>query len=222
MNVATILQWHYAGVFLILCLEEAGVPLPVPGDVFIAALGAAARTGHAQLGWTVLTVVGATLTGSAVLFEIARRMGRPMLLRIGRRFRFDAARADRVEGWLRRRGVVAVVIGRLIPGLRIVLTVAAGTLGMDRRTFFAGTAVASVLWAGIYYAIGYTLGAAVVRTGPAVIARVLRDPATVSIGGTALVVALLLALGRWVWRRQGRRSVPALPVDPPGGTRSAS
>lgn len=216
MTLGTVLRWHYAGVFLLLCAEEAGVPLPVPGDVFIAALGAAARTGHAQLGWTVLTVLGATLAGSAVLFELSRRMGRPMLLRIGRRFHFDAARADRVEDWLWRRGAAAVVIGRLIPGLRIVLTVAAGALGMERRTFFAGTAVASVVWAGIYYALGYTLGAAVVRTWPSVITRVLRDPETASIGGTALVVGTLLALGRWAWRRQARRGVAPLPVDTPG------
>lgn len=155
---AFVAQWGYIGVFAVIFIEEAGVPLPIPGDLFIAALGAVGHAKASSFAMTTLFVVAATVGGSAILFEISRRLGQPMLLRIGKRFGFTEERALRTEQWLDRRGVYAIIIGRLTPGLRIVLTVAAGALRMRREVFILGTALASVLWVTIYYWLGYVLG----------------------------------------------------------------
>lgn len=203
--VAWVMHWGYLGLFAAIFIEEAGVPLPVPGDVFIAALGAAGRVGAASFPATTLVVLCASVSGSALLFWLSRRMGHPLLLKVGRRFGFDADRAEKTEMWLRRRGSVAVVIGRLTPGLRIVLTVAAGALRMNRPAFLIGTAVASVLWAAIYYWLGFALGAGVSTALKSALGRTLHNPDALAAAITALVLAILAAAGTVVWRRKRAR-----------------
>ena len=45
---AFLARWHYLGLFAVIFAEEAGVPLPIPGDLFIAAMGFLASTGRAS------------------------------------------------------------------------------------------------------------------------------------------------------------------------------
>jgi membrane protein DedA with SNARE-associated domain len=152
-------RWHYAGLFGIVFVEEAGVPLPVPGDLFIAAAGFLAYRGEASGPAVVAIVAAATVLGASVLFTLARRGGRPLLQRYARRFGYTEERERRVERWLTRRGAAAVILGRLVPGLRIVMTVVAGALGMGRATFVAGTVVAGALWGTIWFWIGWGVAA---------------------------------------------------------------
>jgi len=156
---AFVAHWGYVGVFAAIFAEEAGVPLPLPGDLFIAALGAAGQARLSSFAITTVLVLVAAVGGTAILFETSRRLGQPMLMKVGRRVGFNEQRAERVERCLQRRGAVAIVLGRLTPGLRIVLTVAAGALRMRRDVFMIGTAIASVIWVAIYYWLGYLLAA---------------------------------------------------------------
>jgi membrane-associated protein len=201
-ELADLLARHpYTGLFLLLLAEEAGVPLPVPGDVFIAGIGVAARAGHASFVPAALVVTAATVVGSIFLYSLSRHGGRPLLLRLGRRLGWGEERGARVEAWLARRGAVAVVVGRLTPGLRIIMTVVAGVLGLDRKVFVTGTTVAALLWASIYFWLGYTLGAGYER-----LARV--TPLWVLVGLGVVVVAAALLVVRWA-RRHGASSAKA-------------
>ncbi|HVB36943.1 MAG TPA: DedA family protein [Vicinamibacterales bacterium] len=182
-------HWRYLGAFIGIFIEEAGVPLPVPGDVFIAALGAAGSRGRAGFLITTIVVFAATVSGSAVLFEISRRLGRPILERIGHRFGYSDARARRIETWLNTHGTVTVALGRLVPGFRILLTVAAGSLRMKRTQFLPGVAAASLLWAAIYYWLGYFLGAGITVALQHTAGRALTDP-----GALAELVTVVAAL----------------------------
>lgn len=195
-----IARWGYVGVFIAILAEEAGVPLPVPGDVFIAALGAAGRAHQSSFVVTALIVLVASLSGSAVLYHVSYRVGQPMLFKIGRRFGFDADRAARVERWLARRGVLTIVVGRLIPGLRIVVTVAAGGLRMRLPVFLLGTGIASLLWASIYYWAGFALGAGVSTALQSAFGRTLRDPDALAVIVAFVALAVAAAIGRAVFR----------------------
>ncbi len=156
-------RWHYAGLFAVILAEEAGVPLPLPGDLFIAAMGFMAHSGGAAFAPTVAVVTAATVLGASVLYLVSRHAGRRLLLGVARRFGYTASREARVEGWLARRGAAAVVVGRLVPGLRIVMTVVAGALRVPRATFVLGTLLAGLIWSTLYFWIGYALGAGAER-----------------------------------------------------------
>ncbi len=156
---AFLARWHYLGLFAVILAEEAGVPLPIPGDLFIAAMGFMASTGRGSFLPTVAVVTSATVLGAGTLYLVSRHAGRRLLDWAGRWFGFDAARAARLEAWLHRRGAWAVVVGRLVPGLRIVMTVVAGALRLPQGTFALGTLLAGALWATIYFWLGWLLGA---------------------------------------------------------------
>jgi membrane protein DedA with SNARE-associated domain len=149
--VETAAEWAFRflddhaqlALFVWLLLEEGGFPMPVPGDLVVLAAGA--RLGYGQLNWVlaIACIESATLLGSAALFWMSRRGGRPLLLRFGRFLHLDAERLARTEEFLQRRGFVAVVIGRLTPGLRVTTTVAAGALGVSYKQFLPAAIVGS-------------------------------------------------------------------------------
>jgi len=198
-------RWHYLGLAVVILSEEAGLPWPVPGDLFIAAMGFLARSGRARFAPTAAVVTFATVAGASILYLVARHAGRPLLDRFGRRFGYTAARAARVEGWLTRHGAAAVVVGRLIPGLRIIMTVVAGALRLPHRTFVVGTFFAGLIWSTIYFWLGWFLGAGYER-----LAERTRPPPWVAVAG-ALALAAALAVVLWVLRRRVRQRPPDSP-----------
>jgi membrane protein DedA with SNARE-associated domain len=194
-------RWHLLGLFALILIEEAGVPLPVPGDLFIAAMGVQARASlqpaAAAFLETAAAVTAATLLGAGLLFTLSQRAGRPLLLKVSRRFGYTEERNARVEAWLERRGMAAVILGRLTPGLRIVMTVVAGALGLKRSTFTVGTALAGAIWSVLYFWLGFALGAGVEQLGPRLRAH---------LPSIAAGLAVLLAVGllaRRLWLRHG-------------------
>jgi len=148
-------QYSNIGLFFIILVEEAGVPLPIPGDIFIAAAAAIPKSNYFIV---VAAVVGATLTGSTILFTISQKIGSPLIKRFGKYIRFTPQKVKKVERWFEKYGGRAIVIGRLIPGLRIITPIVAGTFKVDYKTFCLYTAVAAFIWANIYFVIGKFFG----------------------------------------------------------------
>jgi membrane protein DedA with SNARE-associated domain len=196
-------RWHYAGLFLVILAEEAGIPLPIPGDLFIAAMGFLAQHQAAEFLPTAAVVTAATVLGATVLYLVSRHAGRPLLVKVARRFGFTEAREQRLEGWLTRHGATAVVVGRLIPGLRIVMTVVAGVLRLRHATFVTGTFFAGIAWSTIYFWLGWLLGAGYERLAGKVPLEELWPWAA----GVA-AVAFLAVFWRWRWRGRARRAAP--------------
>lgn len=142
-----------------LYLEESGVPLPAPGDVFVMFVGAhvprhwAAWIG-AWLGLILVVVLGATN-----LFFISRRYGRRLATSsLAEYIHLNHERMERAELWFKRYGVLAIIFGRHIPGFRVPITVAAGTLGVSYRVFAPSVAVSTAIWAGVMLTVGMTIG----------------------------------------------------------------
>src|SRR5512142_646961 len=116
---AFLQRWHYWGLFAVILAEESGVPLPLPGDLFIAAMGFLASAGPERSRWSsfvtcALVVTGATVLGASILFLLSRRFGHRLLAWAGRWLGYDAAKQSRLEAWLQRNGFLAVAVGRLI------------------------------------------------------------------------------------------------------------
>jgi len=193
-------RWSYAGLFLVILVEEAGVPLPVPGDLFIAAMGFLALGGQAGFLPTAAVVTAATVLGASALYLVSRHAGRPLLVKVARRFGFSEAREQRLEVLLGRHGAAAVVLLRLVPGLRIVMTVVAGVLRLPQPTFVLGTFLAGIVWSTIYFWLGWALGAGYRRLASQVPIEALWPWLA---GAAALLLGGLL-LWRWRARRPSR------------------
>jgi membrane protein DedA with SNARE-associated domain len=149
----------YLTSYPLLFIEEAGVPLPAPGDVFILYVGAHVPHTALPLVTAWLGFVLVVLAGASILYGISRRVGRDIAdSRVGRFIHLTPERLDRAEGWFRRYGLLAVIFGRHVPGLRIPITVACGVLKVPYRVFALGVAVSTAVWAGFWLALGAIFG----------------------------------------------------------------
>ena len=158
-DLATLtLHFFYAhsleALFLFIIIEEAGIPIQIPGDTLIFL---AATEQHTTLLYRVAVVLVsslAALIGSFVLFTVMHNNGRPILLKYGKYIHVNAERIAKMEAWFQRRGRLALLFGRLIPGLRIPITVVAGFSGISSREYLIIGGIASVIWATIYVVLG--------------------------------------------------------------------
>lgn len=148
-------QYSYFGLFITLLIEEAGIPLPIPGDLFIGTVSALPNSNYFLI---VVTVVTATLIGSTILFTLSNKVAHPLLLKFGPKIKITPEKIKKVEKWFEKYDGFAIVIGRLIPGLRIVTPIVAGLFGVSYRTFWVYTTLAAFIWANIYFVIGKFFG----------------------------------------------------------------
>ena len=107
----TFLAQHgVLAAFAYLAVEESGVPIPVPGDFLMLALGVRAREGTIVLWQVIAAMEAGTLLGASLLYLLARRGGRSLVERLGRFIGIGPEQLDRAEKQLQRHGAMAVVL----------------------------------------------------------------------------------------------------------------
>lgn len=152
-----VVQHKAISIFAVIALEEIGVPLPLPGDVFIAFAGHLVARGRIGAATAFFSIVGGSMVGASVLYYVARRYGQPFVHRYGPYMHIKPKRLEMVERWFVQWGPLVIVLGRQIPGLRMVISVFAGIFGVPYRTFLASVTLAAAIWAGMFMYIGYSL-----------------------------------------------------------------
>jgi membrane protein DedA with SNARE-associated domain len=153
-----VTQHQGLGLFLVIFLEELGIPLPAPGDVAITWGGYLTTTGSIPLPIAYLAVIGGATAGSFCLYSLSRRYGHPFLVRFGPYLGLYSDRLERAESAFRRWGPWAIIIGRHIPGMRIVLSAFSGAFDIPARMFVLSVLVSATIWAGIFLSLGRVLG----------------------------------------------------------------
>jgi membrane protein DedA with SNARE-associated domain len=153
-----VLEHQTGGLFFVIFFEELGVPLPAPGDIAIAYGGYLTTTGAIQYPMAFLAVVSGAVLGSAINLTITRRYGRPFVHRFGRYIGITPERLVTAERFFKRWGPWAIIVGRHIPGMRIVLSALSGILGVPYRVFIPCVVLSASIWAVIFLELGRRLG----------------------------------------------------------------
>ena len=152
-------QYGLAAAFGLLYLEESGVPMPMPGDVFVMYVGHHSAHGLLTLVAAWIGLIAVVVLGASNLYFISRRWGRSIVEhRLARVLHLTPARIDQAERWFARWGVWTLVFGRHIPGLRVPLTVAAGIFRVRYSVFVASVAISTAVWAGFFLTLGALFG----------------------------------------------------------------
>src|SRR5215467_7081814 len=122
--IDTFANFGYPGIFALMVMESA--TLPVPSEVVLP-LGGYLVYQHTLEFWSV--VAAATLgsiVGTFIDFGIGYYLGRPAILRYGRIVRFSQERLETTERWFTKHGTRVVLLARFVPLLRTLIAFPAG------------------------------------------------------------------------------------------------
>ncbi len=150
----------YWGIALLMFLENV-VP-PIPSELIMPLAGYLTTKGQSHLWGVVLAGVVGSVAGQTWLHAIARKMGerrvRDWVDRHGSWAAVSGDEIDRAAKWFQEHGGWAVLFGRLVPGLRSLVSIPAGLAEMSLPKFLACTTVGTTLWTGILAVVGRWLG----------------------------------------------------------------
>jgi membrane protein DedA with SNARE-associated domain len=146
----------FVSIILLLAIEEGGVPLPVPGDFGVVYLGYLIGRGLASPWQIVPALLAAVLTGATFLYGVGRWWGGGLLAPLLRRV--PPARLDRARRMVERYGVLAVALARAVPGMRIAVSLLAGSVQIPYLLFVGGVGLCSSLWIVVLLVAGSRLG----------------------------------------------------------------
>lgn len=150
----------WLGVGLIMILENAtGI---APSEVVLALAGWMLIDAHNLPFSTVFlgglfAAVGSVL-GASILYWAARLGGRPVVERVAEIFRLDLRHIQRVERLAERHGAGFIFFGRLLPGVRMLVSIPAGLTFMPYSSFAMATFAGAYLWCTVFISVGYFLG----------------------------------------------------------------
>lgn len=164
--LAIVGQHEYLALFGIVATEEAGVPLPAPSDLVIMFYGDRARGDLASLALVVLTCAVASTFGTLVPYLVTRKYGDAAAHRIAGWIDVDPKKVDEWEERIARRGFIAIFLGRLIPGLRVAMSLIGGTAKVPLLEFSAGVFAAGIIYWSFWTALGALFGPVVRRLIP--------------------------------------------------------
>lgn len=146
----------YLGLALVLLIEN--VFPPIPSEIVLPLAGFLVGLGELNFWGAVGAATIGALTGAWILYGLGRWGGRPLILRYGRFLRVDAESLDRAEGWFREYGDAVVLVARVIPLARSVVSIPAGTAKMPILRFTLLTTLGTGVWNILLIWAGRLLG----------------------------------------------------------------
>lgn len=154
--VDLILDWGYVGVFVLMTIESSFIPFP--SEAVLIPAGYLASKGEMHIGMIMLSALGGSMAGAFVNYYLALLLGRKMLRRYGKYFFIKEDALQKMDDYFEKHGHISTFIGRLLPGIRQLISIPAGLARMNLAVFSIYTALGASLWAFILVMLGYTIG----------------------------------------------------------------
>lgn len=156
-----IYEFGYLGIF-IAALVETLFPI-IPSELIFPLAGYVAQSQNlgiiSAIMFGLIGSIGSTV-GALIIYIAALKVGRKVLLKIGRYFLINEKKLEKSELWFKNHGKLAVFLGRLAPGVRELISIPAGLSRMNIIEFTFFTFIGSFIWSLSLTLVGYYLGEA--------------------------------------------------------------
>ncbi|MBX7444038.1 MULTISPECIES: DedA family protein [unclassified Arthrobacter] len=152
--IDTLGEWG-VGAFT---LAETVVP-PVPSEVILPLAGYLAKQGSLSLVFVFATSTLGAYLGALFLYWLGAKLGLERSIRgLSKLPLVDREDFEHAATWFRRHGRSSIFFGRLLPGVRSLISLPAGAASMPIGTFTLFTLAGSGLWNAALIGLGYALG----------------------------------------------------------------
>ena len=152
----TIFDMGYLGIFLLMLIESSFIPFP--SEIVLVPAGYLAQKGDMQISIILLVSLMGSISGALINYFGALYVGRKFLLRYGKYFFISNETLDKMETFFAKHGAISTFSGRLIPGIRQLISLPAGLSRMDLKVFILYTSLGAFIWSAILVALGYFIG----------------------------------------------------------------
>jgi len=157
--VRLIEQSGYLGVGFLMFLETLFPP--IPSEIIMPVAGVTAANGELELSLVILSGTAGAMLGNIFWYLAARALGverlRPFIQRHGRWVTVNWREVERAHRWMERHGSAFVLLGRLLPTVRSLVSIPAGLLKMDFRPFVIASTLGTFAWTALLAGAGFRL-----------------------------------------------------------------
>ncbi|MDY0985629.1 DedA family protein [Microbacterium sp. CFBP9023] len=142
----------------VLVFLEVLVP-PIPSEVILPFAGYLSQSGDLTLGWLIVWSTLASWIGALLLYWLGAAIGIERAVRLLAATKLvSRGDLDRGVAWFQRSGGWTVLVGRMVPGVRSLISIPAGATRMNLARFSVYTIVGSGLWNTLLIGVGALLG----------------------------------------------------------------
>lgn len=159
--IIRLVDWAgYWGVAFLMLLET--VFPPIPSEVIMTVAGVSASRGNMTLTGTIAAGTAGAMLGNWLWFWLAIRFGEARLHRFldrhSRWLTLDWHEVERGETLFRKYGSTIVLVARMLPTLRSLISIPAGLFGMSHRRFLVFSTLGTAGWSAALAGAGFFLG----------------------------------------------------------------
>lgn len=145
-------EYSYIGVFLIIFLEYANFPLP--SEVILPMVGVLVVNGYIGFFEALIVSVVAGVIGSLINYFLGKYLGDPLVRKlVGNNVKLKKSLNESVK-WIDRYGKLSVMISRVIPLVRTIISVPAGIVKMPLLSFVTYSSIGIAAWNTLLIGVG--------------------------------------------------------------------
>ncbi len=190
--VDLIFDWGYIGIIIMMAIESSFIPFP--SELVLVPAGYLAAQGQMSIAAIMGSALAGSLIGAFVNYYLAFTLGRKFLIKFGKYFFIKEETLLKMENYFEKHGHISTFTGRLIPGIRQLISIPAGIAKMNLVEFSLYTTLGAGIWALVLTLLGYFIG-----TNQELIQQYLKEI-------TIVVVMLLVILVSVYYRYQKRKA----------------
>ncbi|MBE9181515.1 DedA family protein [Oculatella sp. LEGE 06141] len=150
----------YVGIGFLMFLENLFPP--IPSELIMPLAGFTVARGSMNFGLVLLAGVAGTMLGALPWYFAGRVLGGDRLKRwadrYGKWLGISSEDIQKSITWFRKHGSKAVFLGRLVPGIRTLISIPAGTCDMAFVPFLLYSTLGTLAWVTLLTYAGFALG----------------------------------------------------------------
>jgi len=151
---------NYATIYILMLLESTVIP--VPSELVVAPAAYHSAAGHINIWLVVLFATLGAMTGATINYLAGYYLGRPIIYKFanskfGHLCMLSQSKVEKSEKYFDDHGMVATITGRLIPGIRHLISIPAGLAKMNYWKFLLYTTIGAGAWHAILAILGWYL-----------------------------------------------------------------